>query len=287
MTRDRAADLKRAFVIGHPISHSRSPALHSHWLARHRISGRYEAINIAPDDLAQFIADLRKNGYVGGNVTLPHKETVAGLVDEQDDSAIQIGAVNTLWFDDDRLIGGNTDGFGFVANLDDQAPNWDEAGTQATALILGAGGAARAVAVALAQRRIGRIAIANRTVERAEAICNHCADLFPATTFQSSPWQDRTELLAQTGILVNTTSLGMAGQATLDLSLDRLHPQTVVNDLVYNPLETNLLAGARARGNRIVDGLGMLLHQAAPGFERWFGVKPVVDAALRNAVLNA
>ena len=286
MTRDDAPDLERAFVIGHPIGHSRSPALHGHWLARHRIAGRYEAIDVAPGDLGRFIADLRQNGYAGGNVTLPHKESVAALVDEQDIAAVQIGAVNTLWFDDGRLIGGNTDGHGFVANLDDRAAGWDRAGSNATALILGAGGAARAVAVALAQRGIGRIVITNRTIERADAICSHCRSLFPGTVFEASPWEERSCLLAGTDLVVNTTSLGMAGQPPLDLALDRLGPAAVVNDLVYNPLESGLLAGARARGNRIVDGLGMLLHQAAPGFARWFGITPAVDDELRNAVLN-
>jgi shikimate dehydrogenase len=279
--------IRRAFVIGHPISHSRSPALHAHWLARHDIAGSYQAVDVSPRDLKTFISTMREAGFVGGNVTLPHKESIAALVYERDETAIRIGAVNTLWLQDDKLIGGNTDSHGFLANLDQSAPGWDQTRSAATALILGAGGAARAVATALADRGISRIAIANRTPERAEALCRHCRAVFPQTVFEMVPWESRAGFLAETQLLVNTTSLGMVGQPPLDLPLGELPEETVINDLVYNPLKTELLSGGLARGNRVVDGLGMLLHQAVPGFARWFGVTPVVDDDLRQAVLSA
>lgn len=284
---ERARALKRAFVIGHPIGHSRSPALHGHWLSRHGLDASYQAIDVPPEGLTDFLSTMHESGFVGGNVTLPHKETVAALVDLQDEAAIQIGAVNTLWFEGGRLVGGNTDGHGFAANLDQSAPGWDHASGNATAFVLGAGGAARAVAVALAERGFGRVAITNRTAERAESICQHCRVIFSNTDFQPVAWESRAAFLQGTQLLVNTTSLGMTGQPQLELPIDRLPTTAVVNDLVYNPLETELLAMARTRGNIVVDGLGMLLHQAVPGFARWFGVTPVVDEALRQAVLSA
>jgi shikimate dehydrogenase len=281
------AQTDRAFVIGHPIGHSRSPILHGHWLRRYGKLGQYEAIDVAPGDLPSFIAAMRQNGFVGGNVTIPHKEAVTKLVSRMDSDAQQIGAVNTLWFEADELIGGNTDGYGFLANLDDESPGWGDDPDARTALILGAGGAARAVMMALASRRISRIIICNRTQDRADTLCAHGQTFHSGLSFQACPWNDRNTILSQIDVLVNTTSLGMTGHPPLLLQYDALRSTAVVNDLVYTPLETELLFHARQAGLQAVDGLGMLLHQAAPGFERWFGVKPQVDAALREAVLPA
>jgi shikimate dehydrogenase len=285
---ERASDASiRAFVIGHPIGHSRSPILHGHWLKRYGLNGRYEAIDVAPEDLARFTGAMRESGFVGGNVTIPHKETVSKLVTRMDEAAQQIGAVNTLWFEGDELVGGNTDAHGFLANLDAGAPGWDKNPDAKTALILGAGGAARAVMMALASRKIRRIILSNRTPDRAESLCLHGRASHPHCRFETCEWSDRNTILGRIDLLVNTTSLGMTGNPPLMLEHDRLPSTAVVNDLVYNPLETELLSRARQAGLQTVDGLGMLLHQAAPGFERWFGVAPRVDDDLRKAVLEA
>jgi len=268
---------KKAFVTGHPIKHSRSPKIHGHWLAQHGIDGSYEAIDVAPQDFAEFIAALQANGFRGGNVTIPHKEAAFALVHRRDQAAEEIGAVNTLWFEDGLLWGGNTDGHGFAANLDDYAPGWANTGP---AVVLGAGGASRAVIQALKQRGVGDIRIVNRTLARAQEL----RDRFGAGV-SAHGTAETHELLADAGLLVNTTALGMVGNEGLAADPALLPDHAIVTDLVYVPLETPLLAAARARGLKTVDGLGMLLNQAVPGFEHWFGIRPQVTAELRALIV--
>ena len=269
-------DAPRAFVIGHPIAHSRSPLLHGHWLRQHGLAGSYEKLDVAPEALAEFVAGFRKAGFIGGNVTVPHKTAVMALVDDLAEAARAIGAVNTLWFADGRLHGGNTDAFGFLANLDAEASGWDRAAGQA--VVLGAGGAARAIVYGLLGRGLS-VAIVNRTVETAAELAAHFGERVAAFS-----WAELPGLLGRADLLVNTTVLGMSGKPPLTLDLAPLRPDAVVSDIVYVPLETDLLRAARARGNRVVGGLGMLLHQAVPGFAHWFGVTPVVTPALRDEI---
>ncbi|PTE07535.1 shikimate dehydrogenase [Mesorhizobium helmanticense] len=268
---------KKAFVTGHPIAHSRSPKIHGHWLAKYGIDGSYRAIDVAPYDFAEFVQTLAANGYRGGNVTIPHKEAAFALVSRRDDAADAIGAVNTLWFEDGALWGGNTDGHGFAANLDEHAPGWASNGP---AVVLGAGGASRAVIHALIERGVSDIRIVNRTLARAEELSHRFGSSVSAHGVAATG-----ELLADAGLLINTTALGMHGNEGLSADPAGLPAHALVTDLVYVPLETPLLAAARARGLKTVDGLGMLLHQAVPGFERWFGVRPEVTAELRRMIL--
>ncbi|TJV41412.1 MAG: shikimate dehydrogenase [Mesorhizobium sp.] len=268
---------KKAFVTGHPIKHSRSPKIHGHWLAKHGIDGSYEAIDVAPHDFAEFLATLQANGYRGGNVTIPHKEAAFALAGRRDQAAEEIGAVNTLWFEAGILWGGNTDSHGFAANLDDHAPGWASKGP---AVVLGAGGASRAVVHALKERGVSDIRIVNRTLARAVEL----RDRFGAGV-SAHGMAATGELLADAGLLVNTTALGMVGNEGLAADPALLPGHAIVTDLVYVPLETPLLAAARARGLKTVDGLGMLLNQAVPGFEHWFGVRPQVTAELRAIIV--
>lgn len=269
----------RAFVTGHPISHSRSPLIHGHWLALHGIDGTYERIDVAPDAFPAFLEDLRSRGeFAGGNVTIPHKEAAFRLCDEPTERARRLGAVNTLWVENGRLHGDNTDGEGFLASLDAAVPGWD-ARTK-TALLFGAGGAARAIAHALTDRAVARLLIANRTRERAQALAEA---LGPQT--QVVDWPVPTDALYEADLVVNTTALGMKGQPPLEFDVAAARPGTIVADIVYVPLETPLLAAARSHGLTGVDGLGMLLHQAVPGFARWFGVRPTVTPELRAIIL--
>ena len=267
----------RAFVVGHPIAHSRSPMIHGFWLRRYGIEGRYEKIDVAPEHLTDFVKTLREAGFVGGNVTVPHKTAILDLA-EADQAARAIGAANTLWFEGDRLRAGNTDAAGFLANLDSQAPGWGDGGGRA--VVLGAGGAARAVVYALLGRGFG-VDVANRTPVKAEALVRAFG---PSVSARA--WAELPHLLSKADLLVNTTSLGMTGQPPLRLDLAPLPARAVVTDIVYAPLETELLRQARAGGHRVVDGLGMLLHQAVPGFSRWFGIEPAVTPDLR-ALLEA
>jgi len=273
-----SAQSRKACVIGWPIGHSRSPLIHGHWLARHGIDGSYEAVEVAPDDLAAFVEALRKGAYVGCNVTVPHKEQVAGLADEADALVKRLGAANMLTVRDGRVLANNTDGHGFLAHLAASVPEFRLQG--ATVTMLGAGGAARAIAGALLDGGAGTVRIVNRTAARAEALG---AEL--AGNAEPWAWEERDRALPGCDLLINTTVLGMTGKASLDLRLDGLPRSAVVYDIVYVPLETELLRQAAERGNRTVDGLGMLLHQAAPGFEAWFGVRPQVDDALRAIVV--
>ncbi len=267
----------RAFVVGHPIAHSRSPKIHGHWLARHGIAGSYEAVDVAPADFPGFLSGLRGAGFAGGNVTIPHKEAAHALAERRDEAAEAIGAVNTLWFEHGRLVGGNTDAHGFAANLDEYAPGWAENGP---AMVLGAGGAARAVIHACLRRGISEIRVLNRTLARAEELAHR----FGAGV-SAHPLAAAAEFLPEAGLLINTTSLGMHGSSEIPVDPSVMPDRAIVTDIVYVPLETPLLAAARARGLKTVDGLGMLLHQAVPGFERWFGVRPEVTPELRAMIV--
>jgi len=269
-----------AGIIGWPIAHSRSPRLHGHWLQRYGIDGAYVPMAVRPEHAERAIAALPMLGFAGVNVTVPHKQTALAVADLVDPVARRIGAVNTLVVQPDgRLHGRNTDAHGFLANLQQGAPDWRaKAGP---AVVLGAGGAARAVAAALVDAGVPALRVVNRSLDRAEALA---ADI--GGPIHVIPWADRATALGDVALLVNTTTLGMSGQPALDLGLDGLPPRAVVNDIVYAPLETALLAQARRHGNPVVDGIGMLLHQARPGFAAWFGVDPVVDDELRRVVLD-
>lgn len=269
-----------AGVIGHPIAHSRSPALHGYWLRRYGIKGHYIPMDVSSDDLQRALEMLPRLGFVGINVTIPHKEAVLKLADVVTDRAALIGAANTLIFRaDGRIHADNTDGAGFMANLRQNAPIWDP--TAGPAAVFGAGGAARAVIAALIEVGVPEVRLANRTRPRAEALR---ADFGAKLTVYD--WVQAPNMLEGATTVINTTSLGMAGKAEFRVPLDALESTALVTDLVYTPLKTQLLLEAEARGCTVVDGLGMLLHQAAPGFERWFGQRPEVDAATRNAVLG-
>ena len=270
--------VKKAFVIGHPIKHSRSPLIHGTWLAEHGIAGSYEAIDIAPEVLPAFVDRIRGGEFAGGNVTIPHKEAVFALCDSVDPLARTIGAVNTLVRQaDGRIHGLNTDYMGFLGNLDQNAPGWDA--NLSRAIVLGAGGASRAILVALRERGYDEILILNRTEEKAVALAREIEGPFVAGRL------DRfADFAPGAGLLVNTTSIGMHGSRFDDLDLSLLPKTALVTDAVYVPLVTPLLADARALGLRAVDGLGMLLHQAIPGFEAWFGVRPSVTPALRARI---
>lgn len=269
-----------AGVIGNPIAHSRSPRLHGHWLSRYQIPGHYVPLHVEGADLQGVLSALPRMGFVGANITIPHKHAVLALSDDATSTARRIGAANTLTFlPGGRLHADNTDAEGFMRNLRTNAPTWDPAAT--AALVLGAGGAARAVLVALLDAGVQKIFVSNRSGARAEAL----ADEF-GPCIQTVAWNDRAEPLCDVGLLVNTTSLGMVNQPALDMPLSALKPGAVVSDLVYTPLQTPLLAAAAAAGHTTVDGLGMLLYQAVPGFERWFGHRPDVDARAREAVLG-
>jgi shikimate dehydrogenase len=266
---------KKVCVIAWPAGHSRSPLIHNYWIKQHKLDAEYLREAVPPEGFADFIKGMRANGYVGANVTVPHKEAVLKL-SEPDERARAVGAANALWFDDDRLRSTNTDVEGFLANLDAATPGWDRG--LSTAVVLGAGGGARAVVFALLAREVGRIYVINRTEERAKALRKK----FGARV-QVAGWEETTGLLGGAGLLVNTTTLGMVGQPPLEFNL-RCPPSLVVADLVYAPLVTGLLASARARGLRTADGLGMLLHQAERGFELWFGIRPEVTPELRALI---
>lgn len=270
-----------AGVIGHPIAHSRSPALHGFWLQRYGIKGHYIPMDVTPQDLRQALELLPKLGFVGVNVTIPHKEAILQIADVITDRAALIGAANTLIFrKDGRIHADNTDGAGFIANLRQNAPQWNPAAGPAA--IFGAGGAARAVVAALIEVGVPEIRIANRTQPRAQALR---ADF--GAKLQIYDWVQAPNMLEGAATVINTTSLGMSGKADFRVPLDGLESTALVTDLVYNPLKTQFLLEAESKGCTVVDGLGMLLHQAAPGFERWFGQRPEVDEATRQAVLSA
>jgi shikimate dehydrogenase len=270
---------RRACVIGWPVEHSRSPVIHRYWLNEYGIDGAYEKEAVRPGDLGPFLQELSGHGYVGVNVTLPHKEAALGAAGAADAAALAIGAANTLWLDEKgTLHASNTDAYGFVTNLDAEAPQWNEG--VGLAMVLGAGGAARAILYGLLAAGVPRILLANRTKAKAEAL----ARVF-GPQIEVIDWDERAAKLSACGLLINSTSLGMTGQPPLEIDISTLPRSAIVADIVYAPLLTPLLVEAAKRGNAVVDGLGMLLHQAVPGFERWFGVRPHVTPALRAHVV--
>jgi len=272
------ADTPRAFVVGHPIGHSRSPLIHGEWLTRYGIDGVYSAIDVPPQNFAALLVDIRAGKWAGGNVTIPHKEAAFERTDRHDDAAEAIGAVNTLWMEAGKLVGGNTDAYGFSANLDQRLSGWRDG---ETALVLGAGGASRAIIHALLEAGYKRIDIANRTVTRAEQLAARFGNKVAA-----HGWASAEALISGANLIVNTTSLGMEGQPPLELDLGSAPSGAMATDIVYVPLETPFLKSAAVAGLKTCDGLGMLLHQAAPGFARWFGHFPEVDEDLRKIILS-
>ena len=274
-----------AFVCGWPVAHSRSPLVHGYWLEKYGLAGSYDKVPVEPGKLATLFNRIRAGDFTGGNVTIPHKEEALKLVDTADEAAQRIGAANTVWMEDGKLNATNTDWFGFIANLDDQAPGWERAGHDGcSALVIGAGGAARGVIYGLLQRGAKSICIANRTVSKAEALARAFEGNLAAASFDSV-----SDNAGSFDLLVNTSSMGMHGEPPINSEITSLIPvlskHAVVCDIVYIPLETPLLKTAKAHGLRTVDGLGMLLHQAVPGFEKWFGLRPEVTTELRDLVI--
>ncbi len=277
MSKDR---IPLAGVIGHPVAHSKSPTLHGHWLKSYGLAGHYVPMDVAPDDLEVVLRSLPKAGFVGANVTVPHKEAALRLADDVSDRARKIGAANTLVFREDGTIhADNTDGYGFMENLRSGAPDWTPG--DGPAVVFGAGGAARAVLQALVEAGVPKIMLTNRTRARADKLKDEFGQ-----TITVVDWVQAGNVIEDAELVVNTTSLGMQGQLELRVPLDGLQPGAVVTDLVYAPLKTHLLQTAEEAGCTVVDGLGMLLHQAVPGFESWFGVRPEVNLDLRAAVLS-
>lgn len=268
---------KKAFIIGHPVAHSRSPMIHGYWLKQLGILGSYERIDVAPENVEAFLSALPGSGFGGGNVTIPHKEAAFGAADEIDEAAELIGAANTLWLEDGKLHASNSDAFGFMSDLDQRAEGWRDADT---ALVLGAGGASRAILFALEQAGISKIHVVNRTVARAQELADRFGARVSAHSFDAVD-----ELAADAKLVVNTTALGMGGKGDLPMDVSRLPSSAIAVDIVYTPLETPFLAAANQRGIRTIDGLGMLLHQAIPGFERWFGTRPEVTKELRDLIV--
>jgi shikimate dehydrogenase len=267
---------QRAGVIGWPIEHSRSPTIHQFWLKELGIPGSYEKFAVKPGEFRQFADKIGKDGFLGANVTAPHKEAAFDACDRRTAVAETLGAVNTLWRQDGQLWGDNTDVAGFLANLDEATPGWAE--RKRLAIVIGAGGAARAVIHGLISRGFEHVAIVNRTQARAEALAAHFANSTAVS------WSDLATELSGADLLVNASTLGMVGQPPLSVDLGPLPDEAVVTDAVYAPLQTPLIEAARARGLRVAEGVGMLLHQAAPSFARWFGQRPVVTPALRALV---
>jgi shikimate dehydrogenase len=272
-----AGGMKRSCIIGWPVEHSRSPLIHGFWLKHYGLDGAYGREAVPPEGLDDFIRTLRARGYVGCNVTIPHKERAAELVSPADDLSRRLGAVNTIYFEGDEIVGTNTDVYGFAAHLRASVPDFTLAGAEA--MVLGAGGAARAVSAALVEQGARRIYICNRSLARAESLARSLGPKLEALDWHRAP-----EAMAGVDLLVNATALGMKGKPELDLSLDALPLSAVVYDIVYVPVETSLLKRARRRGHRTVDGLGMLLHQAQPAFAKWFGLRPDITPELRRLI---
>lgn len=275
--------MTKAFIVGHPIKHSRSPLIHGFWLEQYGLNGSYERIDVEPVDFGTFLKSFPGRGFAGGNVTIPHKEAAFAGVMRRTERAERLGAVNTLWIESGIVWGDNTDVLGFMANLDlSLGTGWEK--NVDTALVLGAGGAARGVVAGLQDRPVKRILVANRTLSKAHDLVRDFERYGPAR-LEALAWEDLACALPEAALIVNTTSLGMAGQPPLMLDLAKVPRDAVVTDIVYVPLRTPLLAAAEAEGLRTVDGLGMLLHQAAPGFERWFGIRPEVTPELRARIV--
>ncbi|WP_027256975.1 shikimate dehydrogenase [Leisingera aquimarina] len=274
------AKIPLAGVIGCPVAHSKSPQLHRHWLNTYGISGYYVPMHVEPDDLAETVRLMPKMGFVGANVTIPHKEKVMEIADKVTDRAKLIGAANTLIFRrDGTILADNTDGYGFITNLHQGAPDWDP--QSGPAVLLGAGGACRAVVASLLEAGVPEILLTNRTRDRADQLHTDFGNRVRVVE-----WVQAGNVIEEGALIVNTTSLGMVGKPRLRVPLDGLQRNAVVTDLIYAPLKTDLLQTAEDAGCTVVDGLGMLLHQAVPGFERWFGNRPEVDAATRAAALR-
>lgn len=274
----KAETVKRACVIGWPVAHSRSPVIHRYWLKLYGLEGDYEREAVRPEEIEHFLRTLGGRGYAGANVTLPHKEAALAAADRADHAAAKIGAANTLWLDARGLLhASNTDAYGFMTHLSAEAPDWNKG--KRPVLVLGAGGAARAILHGLIEAGAAKILLANRTGDRAKALAKSFGPRVSVVR-----WEYRNQAHAGCGLLINATSLGMTGKAPLDIDLSTLPEDALVADIVYSPLETKLLAAAKGRGNRVVDGLGMLLYQAIPGFERWFGLRPEVTPELRAHV---
>jgi shikimate dehydrogenase len=271
--------MKRACVIGWPVSHSLSPVIHGYWLEEHGLEGEYVKQPVEPKDFGDFLTSLASHGFAGANITVPHKIEAHRLCELRDSAAQAIGAVNTVWLEGGKLAGSNTDAYGFTANLDSESPGWDRGG--GPAVVIGAGGAARAVVWALIQRGFNDVRIVNRTEARAAEL----AVSFPPA--RSFGFDQLDQALKGAQLVVNSSTLGMAGAAPLDINLSAIGPNATICDIVYHPLQTNLLRQAKEGGWTAVDGLGMLLHQAVPGFEKWFGVRPTVSPGLRERVLAA
>lgn len=270
--------MKHACVIGWPIAHSRSPAIHGYWLKHYAIDGSYTKRAVPPDDVERFLRSLASEGLAGCNVTIPHKEAAFRLADVREASATAVGAANTLWLDaEGRLCAANTDTYGYMTYLTLEAEEWSH--RDAPVSILGAGGAARAIVYGFLEAGVGEIRVFNRSTERAEAM----AEAF-GPRVKAFPWEQRSLASTESAVLVNTTSVGLKGVGSLDIDFTDFHPDCIVSDIVYVPLETGLIRDARRHGLRTVDGLGMLLHQAVPGFEKWFGVRPEVTTELYNLI---
>jgi shikimate dehydrogenase len=279
MRDSRETSARHAFVTGYPVKHSRSPLIHGHWLKTLGLAGSYTRQEVSPEDFAGFVSRLKsgESGFIGGNVTIPHKENAFRLADRPDMLSEELGASNTLWLEDGELCATNTDGYGFLANLEAQAPGWDRTDR---AVILGAGGASRAIIQAVRDRGVGEIHVVNRTVARARELADRFGPKVHAHAMEAL-----SEVSKGAGLFVNTTSLGMDGEPAPDFDFSPLSAGAVVTDIVYVPLVTPILRQAAEQGFLTVDGLGMLLHQAVPGFEKWFGARPTVDAALRQLIL--
>lgn len=269
--------MKRSCVVGWPVEHSRSPLIHNYWLKSLGIDGAYTKEEVHPKDLQQFLKSLQNRGYLGCNITIPHKEAALTLVDFKDKAATQIGAINTVWIEDNKLCATNTDATGFITYLDKQASRWRN--QDAPIVILGAGGAAKAIVYAFLENGIDRIHIYNRTLSRGEELAAHFG-----SKVRIFPWSEREKGSSFCSVLVNTTSIGMKGQGDIGINFKNFSSNVIVCDIVYVPLETNFIKDAKQHGLCTVDGLGMLLHQAVPGFEKWFGFRPKVTDALFQIV---
>jgi shikimate dehydrogenase len=270
--------MKRACVIGWPIEHSRSPLIHGYWLKKYGIDGAYTKEAVPPEAVTQFLRSLTQNGFVGCNVTVPHKEAAFSAADVRDASALAVSAANTLWIEGGKLHAANTDTYGFMTYLNECAPGWDA--NDLPVSILGAGGAARAIIDGFLEAEVPEVRVFNRTRGRAEALAEHFGPRVKAFD-----WRERGRRSRKAAVLVNTTTIGINGVGSLDIDFHTFDPTCVVCDIVYVPLETELIVRALGRGLRTVDGLGMLLHQAVPGFEKWFGVRPEVTRELRDLIV--
>ncbi len=282
--------MKKAFVLGHPINHSKSPLIHNYWINKYQLNATYEALDYDEQHLTEFLEILRDGTFVGGNVTLPHKIEIAKLCDELSPDAKLIGATNTLYFQNSAqkhavLIGANTDMFGFLKNLDRESVGWDE--NLQTAIVLGAGGASRAIIAALIQRSCKNIVLLNRTLGKAKNLRSEFSSLQITSKLQADILENFAKYAPGADILVNTTSIGMNNTHFDNLPLNKLPSKCLVTDIVYTPLITPLLRDAEELGLNVVGGLGMLLHQAVPGFEKWFGVRPQVDDSLTNLIVSS